>query len=319
MIPSEKRVHFVYVSSDKLRTLEEEFSEGVSGELPGWESSSSILKTRPDAVNVTFFIYRRAHIMMSHGVADKNYLSRMDPKGGYEINKYHYVCVPGEWLKKKLLSTPGVELNADQIRIVGWPRLDALLKADKKRRDLPQDALPSKKRKVLWAPTHAGGSDRDYAISSYPGMLAYEDRLAREFQYTASLHPNLREGGKPTFEALVEADIVIADRGTMVYEAWALGKPVIFPSWLIGEGNRRYDLGSAEQHIFENNIGFHANSIDELIDMAESVEGIGSGVEEFIGSYISKDSLGKSYSLISEVVREVYQSGKMKIKPKVKI
>lgn len=317
-----KQVHYTYVASENLRLLEREFAAGINGHLSGWESTEAALTTRAGAVNVTFFIYRRAHVMMSHGVADKNYLTRRDPMGGFEINKYRSVCVPGDWLKRKLINTRGVELSANQIKVVGWPRIDTLLAAQQKRLreqtlvDKLRGLSPFRKIKVLWAPTHSAVSKAGL-ISSYPGMLPYEEKLKALFDYDYSLHPNVRESKKPTFEKLIDADVVIADRGTLVYEAWALGKPVIFPSWLIGEGNLYDNLGSAESHIYHERLGAHANSFDEMVDMIRTLKQPDARTLQFMESYLPRRTLGISNQLIAGAVNEIWDSGNLKVAQKV--
>ena len=37
--------------------------------------------------------------------------------------------MPGEWLKRRLLGRKGLEVGAERIHVVGWPRLDILLAA----------------------------------------------------------------------------------------------------------------------------------------------------------------------------------------------
>lgn len=305
-----KKVNYVYIVDDYLRHLEREFSKGISEELPPeWASWGSVLKCRPKAVNVTFFIYRKAHIMMSHGLADKNYLIRPNRYGDYEVNKYKYVCVPGNWLKRKLLSTPGITLNEDQIVVVGWPRIDTLLEAAKNYKDRNDKVRTGKNIKVLWAPTHSGGQKDGIYLSSYPGLLQYEEALTNEFDYDRSLHPLIEKPKKSTFEKLLEADVVIADRGTLVYEAWALGKPVIFPDWLIREGNLTKGEYSAESYIFENNIGLHAKNFDELLYLIKNEPKICKSVESFMSDYLEPKTYGKSYELLAEVVQKVWSDG----------
>ncbi|EKT4477537.1 hypothetical protein QEL91_003238 [Pseudomonas putida] len=317
-----KQVHYTYVASENLRLLEQEFAAGINSHLLGWEATEAPVSTRPGAVNVTFFIYRRAHVMMSHGVADKNYLTRRDPQRGFEINKYRSVCVPGDWLKHKLLNTKGVELTANQIKVVGWPRIDSLVQAQKKKlaeltlADRLRKMSPFRKIKVLWAPTHNAESKAG-PISSYPGMIPYEEKLRELFDYDCSLHPNLRESKKPTFEKLIEADVVIADRGTLVYEAWALGKPVIFPSWLIGEGNLYDNLGSAESHIYHQRLGLHADSFEEMVDMIRTVKQPDLQTLQFMESYLPRRTLGKSYELIANAINDVWDSGNLRLAKKV--
>lgn len=314
----QKKVHFVYVSGENLRQLEQEFSAGISSKLEDWSASEETLKIQHGAVNVTFFIYRRAHVMMSHGVADKNYLLRNDAAGGLEINKYRVVCVPGNWMKRKLLNYDGVELKEKQIKVVGWPRIDALLAAQKNQKkplnELVKRLNPFRKIKVLWAPTH--GRESATPVSSYPAFLSYEDRLKEIFDYDASLHPNVRESKTPTFQKLLDADVVIADRGTLVYEAWALGKPVIFPSWIIKEANLHLGEGTAEHLIFSEGLGLHAESFEDMVKMIKEAKKPDARVQSFMEDYLPKSTHGKSYELISEAVREVWDSGDLRIKRK---
>jgi CDP-glycerol glycerophosphotransferase (TagB/SpsB family) len=313
-----KNVHYVYVSGENLRLLEEEFSRGISSKLDEWSYTSAPLKISHGSVNVTFFIYRRAHIMMSHGVADKNYLLRKDAAGGLEINKYRTLCVPGEWLKRRILQAEGVELDENQIKVVGWPRIDSLLAAQREQRKdfkrMVKKANPFRKIKVLWAPTH--GQPSKEPLSSYPEFLPYEDRLKEIFDYEASLHPNVRESKTPTFQKLLDADVVIADRGTLVYEAWALGKPVIFPSWIIKQANLKAGIGSAEHHIFSEKLGLHAESFEELVGMIKKARAPDSRVNQFMEEYIPSSTHGKSYELIADAVKEIWDSGDLHIKRK---
>lgn len=314
-----KKLNGVYVADDSLRHLEKEFIKGVQDNLPkDWDVSESILKCKKDAVNLTFFIYRRAHIMMSHGLADKNYLLRPDAQGGLEVNKYNYVCVPGSWLKNKILRSPKIELDEKFIKVVGWPRIDALLIAQKlyDNKKLTND-YSSHKINVLWAPTHGGGQRDKVYQSSYPALLQHEDQLQTLFSYNRALHPAVDKSKKSTFDKLIEADVVISDKGTLVYEAWALGKPVIFPSWLIREGILKNTPGSAEAYIFEKGIGLHANSFNELIDIIQGQPKVDNNVQSFLNEYLDQDTYGNSYKLIADVVEEMWGMGDLSIKDKV--
>jgi len=175
----------------------------------------------------------------------------------------------------------------------------------------------SQKIKVLWAPTH-GASNAKHIVSSYPSFLPYEEKLKKLFDYEASLHPNVRPSKTPTFQKLIDADVVIADRGTMVYEAWALGKPVIFPSWLIKKGNIKTCPGSAENLIFQEKIGLHARSFEELIGMIYTATSPDQRVRAFMEDYLPESTRGKSYELIAEAVDEIRKSKDLRIKKKAK-
>ena len=48
------------------------------------------------------------------------------------------------------------------------------------------------------------------------------------------LHPRDRQGDKAILGAeLLDCDVLITDVSSAMFEAWALGKPVIFPRWLM--------------------------------------------------------------------------------------
>ncbi len=307
-------VHFVFVSSENLRELENELADGIIGELPGWAHSRRICETERGAVNVTFFVPRRAHVMMSHGVADKNYLLRRDLAGGLELNKFRIVCVPGHWMQRKLAGNPEVTIPPDKIRIVGWPRLDRLLAAQ---RNLPPTE-PGRKPKVLWAPTHPGRADKTAELSSYPKLNRYLDRMQEVFDLDVSLHPANRGGGRPTFEKLLEAEYVIADRGTTIYEAWALGKPVIFPRWILGDHPIVQTPGSAEAEIYEKKIGIHVYKFKHLVDAVMSRPRLTDDVSAFVEDYLPRSTHGKSYKLIADCVRDIWESGDLKVGAKAK-
>jgi hypothetical protein len=309
------RIHFVFVRQGKLRGLEEDFSDGIAAQLPGWQQSREELRVCRGAVNITFFIYRRAHIFMSHGVSDKNYLLRRDGEGGLEINKYRIVGVPGAWMKRKLLRHPDLKLKSEDIAVVGWPRLDALLEARKRRNKF---RLPFRKKNLLWAPTLPSPLRGEPYASSFPAFEQYTDVLSKHFNYTISVHPSVRGGGAPTFEALLDADVVIADRGTLVYESFALGKPVIFPDWIVNSGIADLSSATAETEIFQKGIGLHARNIDELVELAHLAKGTDRATRDFIADYIDPNTYGRSYKLLAEAARRIWDSGKLKIGKRVK-
>jgi hypothetical protein len=59
----------------------------------------------------------------------------------------------------------------------------------------------------------------------------------------------------------------------MVYEAWALGKPVIFPRWCIDVDTiLTRNPRSAEAYIYRNRIGLHADSMEEMQRMLTDIQ-----------------------------------------------
>jgi CDP-glycerol glycerophosphotransferase len=89
----------------------------------------------------------------------------------------------------------------------------------------------------------------------------------------------------------------------MVFESWALGKPVIFPRWCIDVRTlmERNPL-SAEAFIYRNRIGLHPESPKEMHKMLRAInkkriqdpscDTRGDGVSEFIDHYIDVKNRG---------------------------
>jgi hypothetical protein len=259
---------------------------------------------REGSLNFTLFIRRQADVIMSHGVADKSYFWISDPLGKRYVNSYEHVLVPGEWLKRRLLASKPIHMTEDQIHIVGWPRLDVLLG------QVPNapEGRPRKPR-VLWAPTHnkRPRGEVSRSTSSFPAFENYLRALSRFAWVDVSVHPRNRTDRTPTGASMPRADIVIADFGTTVYEAWALGKPVIFPRWLLGDRIADAIPGSAEAHIFRERIGYHPASFDEMIDIIRAGPVITDDVRAFLDDFLAREYLGRSSARVAEVLTELSQ------------
>ena len=119
----------------------------------------------------------------------------------------------------------------------------------------------------------------------------------------------------------------------MVYEAWALGKPVIFPRWAMDVETliNRNPL-SAESYIYRNRIGLHPESLEEMQDMLDHIQNVlignrvtrllkrviriktnrkdasdlrGPGVKEFIAHYVDPERQGNDARRTAEVLVEI--------------
>ncbi|MCU0283153.1 MAG: hypothetical protein MUD13_04535 [Candidatus Nanopelagicales bacterium] len=263
---------------------------------------------RSGSLNFCLFIRPRADVVMSHGVADKNYLWSSDGQGRRLANQRQHLLVPGEWLRRRLLASKAIRLEPEQIHVVGWPRLDVLLDqvpAARSRR-LLRDPRP----RVLWAPTHNRRKRGETArsTSSFPEFEQYLRPLSRFAWIDVSVHPRNRSDHTPTGASMPKADIVIADFGTTVYEAWALGKPVIFPRWLLADRIGEYMPGSAESHIFDARIGYHPDSFDELVDILRDGPTITPDVRAFLDDYLAPEYLGRSSARVAEVLRGIAEA-----------
>ena len=241
---------------------------------------------------------------MSHGVADKNYLWSSDGQGKRLANQRQHLLVPGEWLKRRLLESPAIKLGEDRIHVVGWPRLDDLIG------QVPPPArrlIGEPKPRVLWAPTHnrrkRGETGR--STSSFPAFENYLRALSKFAWIDVSVHPRNRTDHTPTGASMPRADIVVADFGTTVYEAWALGKPVIFPRWLLADRIAEHMPGSAESYIFAERIGYHPESFDEMVDMIRSGPVITPDVTAFMDDYLAPQYFGRSGARVAEVLTEI--------------
>lgn len=248
-------------------------------------TKTSLARHLPSRFLLTFGLFNgsRQHVLMSHGVADKNYLNRLGPDSDLLVNKLEHLFVPGPWLRDKLLADKDFHLSPDQVSCVGWPRLDVLVKQQELR-----PPIVSGRPKLLWAPTHdwRKWGDQQISTSSYPDFAADFEALGDDYVTDVSLHPRNRSSKHPTSQQLIDADIVISDFGTMVYEAWALNKPVIFPAWLIKEKIQEFIPGSAEAHIFENQIGYHPQSAKELRHILECGPTVTPDVTAFLEEYL---------------------------------
>lgn len=305
MTSATKSVNFYRIKSKDYAKVQDNLFGEIQRHLPadGFTEQKELIDSA-SANNLSLFLRHKADVVMSHGVADKNYLFMKDEKKEPYLNRFKHVLVPGPWLKQRLVADSRIQLGEEQVHCVGWPRNDFLLRLVKKR-SKKDDADVPKATRVLWAPTHdmrKRGPEQE-STSSYPAFDQYSSLLSTKYEYNASLHPRSRASKKPTAELLVDADVVISDFGTLVYEAWSLGKPVIFPRWLLKDRIIQYTPHSAEAHIFEKNLGYHPQSIDELIDMIESGPVVGDEVKEFMELYLPSDTFGRSGKMIADLLR----------------
>ena len=290
-------VNFSRSLSANYAQIQDEIGGAVFRHLPAGAVTSTDRAYREGALNLTLFIRDHADVILSHGLADKRYFLRREEDGSRErmINRYRHVLVPGEWAKDRLLGATDVSLRPEQVHVVGWPRLDLLIE-QQAAYDAADVDRSERRPRVLWAPTHdfrkRGPEQR--STSSYPEFTKHLPALEEHFDVQVSLHPRNREEKRPTSQQLLWADYVVSDFGTMVYEAWALGKPVVFPYWIMGDLIVRYLKGSAEAQIFAERIGYHADSIEELVAMLREEPRIESEVTAFMDHYLDPTSLGCS-------------------------
>jgi len=230
-----------------------------------------------------FFLEERGEngIYIPHGIADKNY-HRVE-----RLKQIKYLLYPGPAWKEKFMR---MGIPEERVFVVGWPRLDPVF----------QGKIGSKKvggkKVVAWCPTH----DAMPTISSYPVFSRYlgelQRRLGDEFEVVSSVHPARRADGKTSLELLVEADVILSDTSSMLYEALVVGKPVVLLDFLVKEGVFKVLKGSFEEYVYREDIGYHADSFDALPEVIRRAveEGIDRRTEEFIERFYPTEFRGRS-------------------------
>lgn len=299
-------INFVRNSSENYVQVEKMLLKSIQRHLPEGSFSETRRRKDPSSLNFSLFVQLRADVLMSHGAADKSYFFRRTEDGRFYANEMTYAFVPGKWLKHRLVTTKKLAFTEDRVFTVGWPRLDRLLKLQAAH-DADPDRRPHKRPKVLWAPTHDFNRRGEDLVtsSSYPELLEHMPELEKHFDVVTSLHPRNRDDKTPTKDQLIDCDYVISDIGTMVYEAWTLGKPVIFPHWIIGDRIQTYARRSAEAHLFRERIGIHANSVSDIIDAVMGGATIDDRVRTFLDDYMDPRYKGKSGRRIARLLQKL--------------
>ena len=236
-------------------------------------------------------------IFFSHGIGDKNYWK------GSKIADYKYAFVPGPAWEKRMRNTG----YKGEIFVCGYTKLDPLININK------NSIKKNSKPKILWAPTH-GYHSKNKGRSSYPAFLKYLDQIPNDFEVITSLHPTSKMHNNikqlPTMKALLEADIIIADAGSTLYEAWILNKPVIFPDWICAKDTMNHfktDPANFEYQIYSKKIGYHAKDMKDMIklfDIALS-DGMKDLEKEFIEKIYPSKLRGKAGETAAKQILEL--------------
>ena len=103
-----RRIHFVLDRADSYQGVQAQLLDLIDPHLPDPRPERG--DYRPGALNFCLFIRPRADVVMSHGVADKNYLWSSDGQGKRLANQRQDLLVPGEWLRRRLLESPAIKL-----------------------------------------------------------------------------------------------------------------------------------------------------------------------------------------------------------------
>lgn len=247
-------------------------------------------------------------VFISHGVADKAWRNKR------KVQSYNWVFVSGPaWTRRMLLDgfPPGQLVEA------GYTKLDPIFNHQVESPWPERDG----RIRVLYAPTHGGGGERFASAAVPPGpgprRTSYWDRdtvvalLPEEvFDVKVALHPRHRPDRQATLPEYVGADVVIADGGSTIYEAWALDLPVVFASWLTADANIRKSTAGQptfEGRIYMDRLGYHADAPSDLPCAVEyaAKEGIRPVDRAFAESIIPAAYRGSSGRMHAEALSAI--------------
>lgn len=242
-------------------------------------------------------------IFYSHGIADKNYWI------GSRINEFNFAFVPGPKWTQRMRNTG----YKGEIFEVGYTKLDPIFEELKNKKE---EKKPDKIN-VLWLPTH-GYSNKNKGRSSFPEFLNYIKLLDYRYNFLDSRHPTTKKGENrkqvPTLKEYCKSNtVVIADAGSTLYEAWALGIPVVFPDWICKKDVMQHfnkDRNNLEHMIYSKQIGYHAKNIQEmnkLIEIAAS-DGMKDEEKQFIENIFPSKLRGKSGETAAKALKEIKKS-----------
>ena len=296
MVP--RTIHFVVPAPPEYLSLYKNVINGIVNPIRNYLPDSTVSENpESEAVNVHFFnepSYRTnkvsgcegVHVFMSHGMGDKQW------RDGPQVDYFDFVFVSGpRWMEK--LTRQGIP--AKRIRVAGFPKLDPLFQGNIHKTNYD-------KKVILYAPTHSGSAP----CTSYPAFLTYLNQFPSCWELLCCAHPYHRAENRPVLQELADADAVISDGSSVIYEAMALGLPVLFPDWLVRDAILKTWPRSFTAEIYREQIGYHAESIDQLILLAsKSLDQTPSEKEQaLINGIFPPELRGKSGETTARALRE---------------
>lgn len=242
-------------------------------------------------------------VFISHGIADKAWRDQVG-------NSYNHVFVSGPGWSAKMI---GHHCPIHRLVEVGYAKLDPIFNG--------QVEAPERdgRIRVVWAPTHGGGGERRAFAETRPNVAnawrsSWWDReqiLAMlpesEFDVVEAPHPRHKPDRSATFAEYVGADVVIADGGSTIYEAMALGLPVVFPTWLLTGHADNARRGTYEHTIYTERIGRHVSTPADLAAAVAdaAVYGITDAEVEFIEPILPAAYRGISGRMHAEALDQI--------------
>ena len=233
---------------------------------------------------------RRQHpdMYISHGWNQK-------PIGNWfdQTNAFSHIGVPGPMVRDFLLEKG---IPESKIHIVGHPGMDTVLNGM-----VPKEIHTEKPILVV-----------ALSLSSYIGQWqdiseCFPADIKRDFMIVNIPHPVL--GWRLARDVLQQASVCISDWSGTIFEAWSLGVPVVFPSWM--KTKVITAPGSPIQVIYENQIGYHCQSeekLEETIRQA-SAEGITQEENKFLDGYFPPELRGRSGDEAAKQIMTILEEG----------
>ena len=242
-----------------------------------------------------------ASVQISHGLASKGY------RNAERCSDFTAIAAPGPALAEEIIASG---ISRDRVHICGYAKLDPIYRGEV--------ASPWPERdgriRVLWAPTHGGGSERhQQGNPDAPGAGAttwwHRDALLKlldpeRFLVMEAPHPRHHPQRQATLAEYVGADVVLADGGSTMYEAWCVGLPVVFPDWLTAHRNLTRANGSLlEARVYRERIGWHADRPKRYADTvrAAAEAGISAGEAAFAEEVLPLELRGRGGRLHAEL------------------
>ncbi|MGR3762456.1 CDP-glycerol glycerophosphotransferase family protein (plasmid) [Roseobacteraceae bacterium NS-SX3] len=250
-------------------------------------SSNTPAEPVPDAPGLSLSFSREtpADVLLPHVLADRGYhFGRVGEQRFY--SRFRHLFLPGKWHRDRVFEMRQVCESVESIHTVGSIRVDilrALRRSHVKARRFGHTVT------VLIAPGNGRWKNADGTPLGLGkgGLKALKELLAPHCDLRVVPHPSARRDKSPITGDLFDADLVISDYSSVLYEAWALGKPVAFPRWLFGEDIVARAGQSAEGHILRNRIGLHPASPEELLALLKDVPAApGADVDGFMEGYL---------------------------------
>jgi len=249
-----------------------------------WSIARRSQRRRADHLYVSLQPNVPGDVLLGFDLADRRHYFQTDAQGERQINKFEKIIVPGRWTHQQLTDPQRLGVDPARLMIAGAPRIDYL-----RARQSQHTSHTNLRPKVLFAPLHENWRDKaGQTLSIAQDFAHYAQRLEDICDVTTLSDPRNTGRKVAMTDALLAADIVITDYTSVMYEAWALGKPVIFPRWLTGDRVIEKANWIAEAHVYAKRIGHHPGNFEELrrlIAQGQTLP-LGNGVETFMVDYL---------------------------------